>query len=87
MSYTTLNGWTGMDERTIDFARLVRELRAAEAVTQERLARDLGVSYGTVNGWENGKHRPLRVLARRLLRRASRAGVMPQALSASHEGA
>lgn len=66
-----------LDLRSIDFARLVRNLREASGLTQEQFARQLGVTWGTVSGWENGRHRPLRVLARQLLRRASRAGVEP----------
>lgn len=69
------------DERTVDFARLIHDLRSATGATQEQLARDLGVTYGTVNGWENGKHRPLRLLGRALLRRAARAGVVVQVRS------
>lgn len=68
-------GVSRLDVRAIDFAQLVRGLRTAAGVTQEQLAHELGVTYGTVNGWENGKHRPHRLLARKLLRRAARAGV------------
>ena len=65
----------------VDFARLISDLRAATGLTQEQLAHEIGVTYGTVNCWENGRHRPLQVLARALLRRASRAGVEPQDLT------
>lgn len=70
------NRWMSrVDERSIDFARLVHEVRVAAGMTQEQFARELGVTYGTVNAWENGKHRPMRVLARQLLRRAERQGI------------
>jgi len=65
----------------VDFARLIADIRTASGLTQEQLAHELGVTYGTVNCWENGRHRPLRVLARTLLKRASRLGVVPQQLS------
>jgi len=45
---------------------LVSRIRADRGLTQEGLARELGVSFATVNGWENGKHRPIPALARRL---------------------
>lgn len=49
-----------------DFPALVRAFRSSRGLTQEGLARELGVSFATVNGWENGRHRPMPVLARRL---------------------
>jgi len=60
---------------TIDFPRLVKKIREARGCTQEQLARDLDVTFGTVNGWENGKHRPIQALAARLLQMASEAGI------------
>ncbi len=37
---------------------LVKEVRRQLALTQEDLARELGVSFATVNRWENGKSKP-----------------------------
>lgn len=37
---------------------LIRELRDLTAWTQEELAVVLGVAYGTVNRWENGRMQP-----------------------------
>lgn len=39
-------------------ARLVRELRARLGLTQEKMAARLGVTFPTVNRWENGRARP-----------------------------
>lgn len=47
-------------------AALVRELRRRLAHTQERFAPKVGVTYSTVNHWENGKHAPQPYLLRRL---------------------
>ncbi len=58
-----------------DYRRIVRELREARGLTQEELARRLGVTFSTVNCWENGKHRPIPALARKLMALASEAGV------------
>ena len=49
-----------------EVAALVRRIRALRGLTQEGLARELGVSFATINGWENGRHRPIPSLARRL---------------------
>lgn len=38
--------------------RLVRELRARTGLTQEKFAAKLGVTFPTINRWENGKAKP-----------------------------
>ena len=48
-------------------ASLVRTIRASKGLTQEGLARELGVSFATVNGWENGRHHPIPALERKLV--------------------
>lgn len=40
------------------FATLVKEIRRQLALSQEDLARELGVSYATVNRWENEQSNP-----------------------------
>lgn len=47
-------------------ASLVRSIRVSRGLTQEALARELGVSFATVNGWENGRHKPIPLLEKRL---------------------
>jgi DNA (cytosine-5)-methyltransferase 1 len=47
-------------------ASLVRSIRVSRGLTQEGLARELGVSFATVNGWENGRHKPIPLLEKRL---------------------
>jgi len=41
-----------------DYPVLVKEVRRQLALSQEDLARELGVSYATVNRWENRQSRP-----------------------------
>jgi len=41
-----------------DMAMLVRELRQRLDLTQEKLAARLGVTFPTINRWENGRARP-----------------------------
>ncbi len=36
----------------------VKKLREGLGLTQEQLAHELGVSFATVNRWENGKRSP-----------------------------
>ncbi len=49
-----------------DVALLVSELRRRLGITQEQFAREVGVTYSTVNNWENGKRTPQPFLLRRL---------------------
>jgi len=41
-----------------DYPALVKEVRRQLALSQEDLARELGVSFATVNRWENGQSKP-----------------------------
>jgi putative transcriptional regulator len=41
-----------------DISRLVRKLRERTGLTQEKFAAKLGVTYPTINRWENGRARP-----------------------------
>ncbi len=44
-----------------DYPALLKEVRSQLAMSQEDLARELGVSYATVNRWENAQSRPSRL--------------------------
>ena len=50
-----------MDTKERNFTTLAKEIRRQLALSQEDLARQLGVSYATVNRWENGRSRPSRL--------------------------
>lgn len=41
-----------------DIFRLVRKLRERTGLTQKKFANKLGVSFPTINRWENGKAKP-----------------------------
>lgn len=47
--------------KTRDYTALVREVRRQLKLSQEDLAHELGVSFATVNRWENGRTRPSRL--------------------------
>ena len=44
-----------------NFADLVKSVRKQLEISQEDLARELGVSFATVNRWENGKSKPIKL--------------------------
>ena len=46
---------------------LIKGLRKRLDLTQEQFAQRVGVTYSTVNHWENGKRVPLPFLVKRLL--------------------
>lgn len=50
----------------MDFAQTVKEIRSQLNMSQEHLARELHVSFATVNRWENGKNSP-NMLAKKAL--------------------
>ncbi len=71
----------------VDFAALVRVIRQTRGQTQEEFARDLDVTVGTMNGWENGKHRPVKAQRRRLISMAEGMGLtVPEADRNRQEG-
>jgi len=41
-----------------DIPRLVRELRQRTGLTREKFAAKLGVTFPTINRWENGRAKP-----------------------------
>jgi len=50
-----------MSEPEAGFPSLIKKVRAHLHLSQEDLARELGVSFSTVNRWENGKTKPIKV--------------------------
>ena len=49
-----------------DISKLIRELLRRLHLTQEQFAQRVGVTYSTVNSWENGKRTPQPFLIQRL---------------------
>ena len=50
-----------------DIPALVKRLRQRLGLTQEQFAHELGVTFSTVNQWENGRRRPQPFLRKHLL--------------------
>lgn len=44
-----------------DLVLLIKEVRSQLDLSQEDLAREIGVSFATVNRWENGRSLPSRL--------------------------
>lgn len=47
------------------FSKMVEEVRIQLFITQEQLAKLLGVSFSTVNRWEKGYHEPNLLIRRK----------------------
>lgn len=56
-----------MDTEWPNSAILVKKIRKQLTISQEDLARQLGVSYATVNRWENGQSNPSKLAKARLV--------------------
>jgi transcriptional regulator with XRE-family HTH domain len=58
----------------IDIPALVKGLRERLGLTQEQFAHEVGVTFSTVNQWENGRRRPQPFLLKRLLEMEAASG-------------
>lgn len=62
-----------------DYPSMIKEVRQQLALSQEDLARELGVSYATVNRWENGQSKPSKLARAQLdafCERMQKAGML-----------
>ena len=62
-----------------DYPSMIKEVRRQLALSQEDLARELGVSYATVNRWENGQSKPSKLARAQLdafCERMQKAGML-----------
>ena len=51
----------------LEFEEIIREIRKNLNITQEQLAKELNVSFSTINRWENGHTSPSKLAKIRLL--------------------
>jgi len=49
-----------------EFGELVREMRHCSGLTQEELASKIGVSYASLNRWENCRTMPVGLVVKRV---------------------
>ena len=76
-----------MKHNNPDYTSMVKEVRGQLDLSQEDFARELGVSYATVNRWENGQSKPSRLSRAQLdafLERMTKSGMLD--LSDSRHG-
>lgn len=59
----------------IDYADGILKLRAKLNLTQEELAKLLGVSFMSVNRWENDKYAPTKIVKVKLLQLFEENGI------------
>jgi DNA-binding transcriptional regulator YiaG len=74
-----MEGSTPMKLPYPDYPSLIKEVRQQLSISQEDLARELGVSYATVNRWENGQAKPSKLARAQLdafIERGRNAGVL-----------
>ena len=50
----------------MDYSKAIKKLREHMIISQNELAVILGVSFSSVNRWENGKHEPTIKVKRKL---------------------
>ena len=60
----------------MDWGRSVKELREKALITQTELAEMLGVSFATINRYENGHHEPTMKVKRQLMKLFKKYGVV-----------
>jgi DNA-binding transcriptional regulator YiaG len=60
-----------------NFPATVKEVRRRLALSQEELAHALGVSFATVNRWENGKTIPSKLAQRQFIVFCETNGINP----------
>ncbi len=65
-----------MTKVTSDFGAQVKELRERLHLTQEAMAETLGVSFATVNRWENGWTIPSKLALRQIDLLSRSAGLL-----------
>jgi len=67
-------------------ARLVRELREITGLTQEKFAARLGVTFPTINRWENDRARPSPLALEKIKSLLRSLGDKGEALHKAHFG-
>lgn len=59
----------------MDYPKLLKEYREKMFMSQEDLTQKLGISYVTVNRWENGKFEPTIKMKKKLNRLFEKVGL------------
>lgn len=63
------------------FGDIVHEIRKQLGITQEQLARDLNISFSTINRWENAHTVPSRLAKMRLVEFCEKNSISPDIIA------
>ena len=61
-----VDGGSALWIKQYDLVILIKEVRVQLDLSQEDFAREIGVSYATVNRWENGRFLPSKMALRQI---------------------
>jgi putative transcriptional regulator len=67
-----------------DLPRRIKSIRQQLCLTQEELAQKLGVSFTSVNRWENGQTKPSKLARRQIDILCKKSEKLKDALGATH---
>ncbi|MHC0061883.1 helix-turn-helix domain-containing protein [Nostoc sp. UIC 10890] len=67
-----------------EVGKLIFKLRTIVGLTQEEFATSLGVTYSTVNRWENGHSKPSRLAMHRIEEMLAKIGTQREELLATY---
>ncbi len=67
-----------------EIGKLIRSLRLETGLTQEKFAAELGVTFPTVNRWENNRANPSPLAVEKIEKMLRRRGERGQQLLAKH---
>jgi putative transcriptional regulator len=59
----------------MDYSKTIKKLREAMVLSQQEFAETLGVSFATVNRWENGHHDPTYKARRQIISLCKKYGI------------
>lgn len=67
-----------------EVGQIIRDLRLLAGLTQEQFAVALGVTYGTINRWENGRSKPSPLAMGKIEGMLEKMGAQGQSLLAKY---
>jgi DNA-binding transcriptional regulator YiaG len=67
-----------------EIGKLIRSLRLETELTQEKFAAQLGVTFPTINRWENNRAKPSPLAVEKIKKMVRRLGDRGQQLLAKH---
>ena len=62
----------------MNYPKMLKKYREKVLLTQTELAKELGVSFASVNRWENGQFEPTMKIKRKLAKLFKEAGIVEE---------